>query len=189
MLIIEGPDLVGKTTLVRALTTRLNELGWPHVHRHMGKPPDCWRQDPVSCYARLCSTYLVQDRFDLSELVYAPLRDAQPHFSPTQHRSIVRNLRAHCSYLVVVTAHPALIEQRYASRPEMFSLDKVLLANDRFRQAAQDGELDGYPIPVDLHLHCGGTCGEYPSLADVQLRTYTARLMASAPYPDAKRVL
>lgn len=185
MIIIEGADLVGKTTFCHALMVRLNELGWPHVYRHMGKPPDCWKYDPVACYNRLSSPYIVQDRFYLSELVYAPLRDASPHITLSHCAAIRRHLRSLCAFMVVVTADPVLIRQRY-NRPEMFGLDKVLDANERFCRAAREGTLDGYSVNADLHIHCTEQ-KPFPSLEELYLRTYTNRLVAQMPYPGGGR--
>jgi len=185
MLIIEGADLVGKTTLAKALTKQLNELGWPHVYQHLSRLPTCWREKTVGNYSRLMNAYAVRDRFHMSEPLYAAARGEEPMLSPGQYRSVDEEVKSHGGYIIVVTADPELIERRYAEHAarEMYSLDKVLEVNEGF-VAMANGGWDNYVNPLmDLHVHCT-QAEQWPALP--QLRAYTARLAANFPYPGAR---
>lgn len=193
MLVVEGPDLVGKTTFAASLAARLNELGWPHLYRHFGKQPECWAQDPVRLYRLSMTPYVVQDRFHLSEVVYAAVEGParRPHLGPSSYEQVQREFRNHWEgYLVVVTAEPALLEERYAERdrPEAYELEDVLRANELYEEACRTGRLSsvGVVTPVDLWVR--ETADEpWPSLEQLSMSAYTARMARSFDYPGSRR--
>jgi hypothetical protein len=126
MLIIEGPDLVGKTTLAKAICREqsMQELGY--VYQHMSRLPKGFRY-PMQ-YEEMASRRTVRDRFHMSEVVYATVRGEVSPLNPERYRWVDGVLRALGAYTVVVLAHEDLIAQRYAAREsvEMYPLAKVI---------------------------------------------------------------
>lgn len=198
MLIIEGADLVGKTTLAKALCAKLNELGWPHVYQHLSRLPAPWQRDAVRNYDRLCSPYSVRDRFHYSEPVYASARGDDPMISPGDFEVVNNIVRSVAGYVIIVTATEELIAERYARRAaqEMYDLHKILRVNEDFRHAAEVGRFaisqngkakDEYYFPVDLHVRCS-SAAPFPCPEEIRLAAYTSRLMGQYHYPGARVV-
>lgn len=184
--------MVGKTTLAKALAHRLNERGWPHIYRHLSRLPETWRSNVVPNYIRLMNPYVVQDRFHYSEPLYtAATRPREPALlGPSAYDQVERSLRSHCSFLIVITADPELIEERYTEerrKSEMFALDEVLKVNELYRQAASEQRWGAYNTPCDLWLHC---TREQPFVEigeHLNLHIYLNRLHRDFPYPNADR--
>lgn len=198
MLIIEGPDLVGKTTLCKEVVTELNRLGWPHSYRHFGRMPSCWEEDPVRLYRLSMSPYTVQDRFHMSEVVYAIVEgpSRKPHLGPSSFEMVDRELRNHWEgYSVVVTADPQLLRDRYEElvgngREEDYDIDGVLRANELYREICSTGQVNsvGVRCHVDCHIHLAGGDDEWPSVQrHLRLHAYTNRMDRSFSYPRARR--
>ena len=188
MIIVEGSDLVGKTTLCKVLCAKLNELGWPHVYQHLSRLPASWAADPVANYRRLASPYVVRDRFHMSEPLYAATRGEHPMISPRGYEQVDRSLAAYCAFTIVVTADPELIRARYEARRqlEMYALDTILQVNESYRQMIEGVGLWGeYRMRYDLHVHCDERT-PFPPLEQIGLFGYTARMTNEFPYSGAK---
>ena len=138
MLIVEGTDLVGKTTLCHRLLeqVRKTELGDGHVYRHFTRLPKGFRfpQD----YLTHAHRRTVQDRFHMSEIAYAFARgqDCSP-LCAEKYRVVDGYLRLLPAVTVVVAAKPEVLEARYqqhvaAGREEMYDILTVLNANQAF---------------------------------------------------------
>jgi hypothetical protein len=165
MLIIEGPDLVGKTTLCKRLLEYLNReqlsggispLGY--IYSHFTRLPRGF--DYYWDYVNRMSTKIVQDRFHLSEIIYSQVRgESRSPLTPEMYRLVDAQLRLLGGFTVVVTAEPHLIQSRYEARKEteMYNLDKVMQALELFRSLGSPGsgfEHLGYYPDIDMHLHC-----------------------------------
>lgn len=177
---------MGKTTLAKALTKRLNDLGWPHVYQHLSVLPRAWEQEAVSNYARLCSPYVVRDRFHVSEPVYAQARGEYSMLTPETYRQVDRTISANNAFVVVITASPALLEQRYSQHEhrEMYKLNQILSVNKAYQKMCE-GEWNGYRPLVDLHYHCHeGLPFIEPDM--IQLRAYTSRMTRIFHYPGGQ---
>jgi hypothetical protein len=173
MLIVEGADLVGKTTLAKRLVERLNELGWPHVYRHAVRPPASWRRDPVCAYEAQACPWAVQDRYHLSELAYRSVDGGEPCLREDEAELLEAQM-PYATVLVVVAA-PALIEARYPANAgrELYTLEQVLAANDWFRRLAE-----GRGRMMRTHvLRCAEESEwPWPALDETALRDYLVRL-------------
>lgn len=188
MLIIEGPDLVGKTTFCNVLLRKLNALGWPHVYRHFSRLPVAWGERWRENYLDHAATYAVQDRYHLSEPLYAKARCESSVIKDYSSLN-TELLRRRTAFTVVVTAVDDLIKERYArlAEREMFSLDKVLDANNAFFDAAVMQVLPSGEVVerlVDHHIHCGPE-HDFPTERDADeiLRLYLPQLLN---YPKAR---
>ena len=182
MLIIEGPDLVGKTTLCNELLKRLtSEEGartygqWPAIYGHFSRLPAGWNY--FKSYLPYITRYTVMDRFHVSELVYGGVTRGKTHISPGGLRLLEALLTLAGSYTVLVTASDAFIERRFADkkRDEMFKLEQILAVNARYKLLA-----DYHPEAViDLTYEVsedGAFPAEDDALIDTILRGWTNRL-------------
>lgn len=188
MLIVEGADCVGKTTLCKELVRALNEAGWPHVYHHLGLLPPCWRERAEQNYARIMAPYVVQDRFHLSEPIYAAARGDEPMLDVGQFDRVNRSLHGYGGFQVVVLAESQVIRQRFhATRlGQMYDLDTVLEVNDQYRQAAARGRWSGYPVNVDYVVNNHDDMAPGP-VAQRIVEQYVRRLCREGlAYPGAR---
>jgi thymidylate kinase len=68
MLIIEGSDCLGKTTLANSILKRVQELGEAATIRHLGRPDATF--DFYTDYFSMIEPTVIQDRFHLGALAY-----------------------------------------------------------------------------------------------------------------------
>jgi hypothetical protein len=149
MLIVEGADLVGKTTLCRDF---IKGTGHTHQYCHFGLLSEDW--DYYHDYLQFVHARVVMDRFFLSELVYGtviPERD--PGFSSLGLDLLQSYARLTGAYTVVIVTAGTTLKNRYFERPEHFSLDVVLSANALFRELCLGHSLNGYRPVIDHEIH------------------------------------
>lgn len=189
MLIIEGTDGLGKTTLAKKLAKRLEKLG--HIYAHFTRLPDSF--DRFSDYMLRSSVRTVQDRFHMSEIAYiaargddvgAMVRTMPSFLTPLTYRLVDAALRLKCAYTVVITAERDLITDKWngmdPSRSEMYDHDVTQRANCAFLDIVE-GEFELGPYEYrscdfDAHLHLTKE-NPWPSdaFADVVLQRYAER--------------
>jgi len=178
MLILEGPDLVGKTTMAQKIVAKPGMQSDGYIYRHLSRLPDGWR---VRNYMQLAYRKSVQDRFHMSEPAYAFARgeDSSRYLNRETYRLVDGWLRGLGAFTVLVTASEELIESRYDVRREMYPLDKILKANLAFKGLANGmspwGEYWGRP-DIDVHINL---CADEPFVSDEKLdaivKAYHAR--------------
>lgn len=132
MIIVEGTDLVGKTTLCEALIKMLNAADYPHVYQHLSKLPVSF--DRVKGYLPLCNKDMVYDRFHLSRQAYGRACQNQEVLSHAEQWWLEGYMRMHCSFTVLVVATDEFITQQYTSkdRDEMYNLNDILAVNHEY---------------------------------------------------------
>lgn len=132
MLIIEGADLVGKTTMVQAVTERLHEAGLPHVPLHMTRPSPSF--DYYRNYLDLVSRHTVWDRFHLSGLVYRSLDDYPYTGSPEAFSLVEAKIRQVGGMSVILYTDAQTILDRFKThaKREMYDVERILSVNDAF---------------------------------------------------------
>jgi hypothetical protein len=137
MLIIEGTDCVGKTTLCNRLAEDLKM-----IYQHLGPPPPTWSDID---YVKLGSNNAVRDRYHLSELVYSHVngRPVKIRESRLLHATLMLK---HSAYVVCIVADEDLIRSRYNAHEELFDIETVLKCNTAFK-------LFGAPF-VDQRIVC-----------------------------------
>ena len=148
MLIIEGPDCVGKTTVAKALAPQL-EL----MYSHFGLLPNSWEfpGDHIEC----ASSKLCQDRYHMSEIVYTTKLQRMPRLHPEQYRLIDAYIRTLAGVTVIITCDDCLIEERFRQEHEEFEVADVLRINRAYQTIVNNfGRWWGYDIDYDLHFHC-----------------------------------
>lgn len=153
MLIIEGTDLVGKTTFARKLVTYLNELNQVVIYTHFGRLPDGW--DYYWDYLEHMNRRVVMDRFIMSEVCYGVTTRGHTHIDPQAYRLLDARLRFHNAVTVIITGSTEFLERQYSKHAdrEMFELSDVLSVNALFREIASRHQLrfgqDEWKMDVD----------------------------------------
>ena len=123
MLIIEGTDCVGKTTLAHKLAKKLSM-----AYQHLGPLPDDWCDQD---YINLASPKAVRDRYHLSEIAYSThlKRSCKIRDLRVLHATLLLKCKA---YVVMITADPTVIGSRYDPKRELFNIEDVIAVNDVF---------------------------------------------------------
>lgn len=146
MLIIEGTDLTGKTTLARTLAESLDD----HIYAHFSRLPAGF--DFLWDYAQRASPLIVQDRYHMSEIVYAHARGDSSRLTPERYRFLDGWLRVNAAlFTVVLTADPGLLSLRMQP-DEMYGLSTIVDANEGFLEVVE-GHYGSYKPDWDMHFH------------------------------------
>lgn len=178
MLIIEGADLVGKTTLAKALLKRAELDDRGYIYGHMGVLPSGFSAEQ---YIDLAQPWLVQDRFHMSQIVYRFIENQPDHFlTPDVYRMIDGALRMFGTFTIIMTASLELLAQRYEERGDgLYNLTNINLANACFRDLATHHPfgLSCYKVDVDVHVHSQSSHLEpTPEIVDSILGRYFQRM-------------
>lgn len=166
MIIVEGTDLVGKTTLCKKICTYLNaradvKLGmnsWAEAYwryAHMSVPNQSW--DFHWGYINHMHPRNVQDRFYLSELAYSAAKDAVygtcigERIPPAERMALEGKLLAIGAMTIIITADQHLLESRYTvnAAREMFDFKVVEAANNWYRNFV----INKYESTPFIHFH------------------------------------
>jgi len=151
MILIEGPDMVGKTTLAKELAVELDT----HVYQHLSKPPASFH--PTIGYIDLASRYSVRDRFHISQAVYARVTGRDTSFTPEANLLVGAHLRMLGVFTVILTCDDCQLEKRFAKLEdrELYDLETILKANNTFKEIGRkNGRHMDFNFDVDLHINC-----------------------------------
>ncbi len=134
MLVIEGADLVGKTTLAMELIRRGTQYG-PAVYRKLGLLPGHWNYK--SDYINMMSPLVVIDRFYLSELIYGRVCR---NYTPLTDK-IVAELNDYLGLVggltLIITADNAVLDEQYVKRgDDMYKLNQIKEVNAAYIEYA-----------------------------------------------------
>ncbi len=191
MLIIEGPDGVGKSALQKAFIKMWNDNAkryspWPAVAQSFSRLPDSWHH--YKSYLAFITRSAVMDRFHLSELCYGAVCRGGEKIGPSWLRLLEARLALAGSVTVVVTcsddrASEQYLKQTHAGKQEMFSLEQVVAVNKAYRDWLVGGERESWKdARVDFHLSLPDDDSVWPSACeewmDQVLREWSSRLSA-----------
>jgi hypothetical protein len=150
MLIIEGTDLTGKTTLAKELVKRLCSQNEWHLYQHLTRPPAGW--DYYEDYIKLMHPRSVWDRFHMGNLVYQEIDGTGTQHTPISYGMLDAHVRLQCGMVIVCIAAEDVIEAAWKRKPhgdEMFRLDILLKVNERYKQLCH-GEVHGWSPMIDF---------------------------------------
>jgi thymidylate kinase len=151
MLIIEGADCVGKTTLAKKLLRVLDN----HVYAHFTRLPSGF--DYYWGYVERMSVNIVQDRFHLSEIVYSRVRGVESPLTPELYRLVDAQVRLRAGYTILITADEGLVRKRW-DKGQMYNIDDTLRAvslyNDLTEVRLGFGDFSDYTPDIDAYYHC-----------------------------------
>lgn len=136
MIIIEGADNVGKTTLAQKLAELMarhfGKQEWRAHYRHMTRPPPDF--DHVSGYFEGVGS-VVQDRYHLGAIVYGMMLGRGGYPDAQGMRHVQRYLAWRGALVVVMTSNRDSLRERLrkSTKQEMYEQGVILAANDCFR--------------------------------------------------------
>lgn len=141
MIIVEGTDLLGKTTLCNQLVRSLNAAGHSHVYSHLSKLPDSF--DHVRGYLPLCARNIVYDRFYLSRQAYGGALNNQTVLKPEEIHWLDGYTRLFGTYTVLVVAAEQFVREQYGrkDRDEMYDLESIIAVNEEYEKLHAHADL------------------------------------------------
>lgn len=159
MLIVEGSDCVGKSTLVNALCTELEYRNFPAIPQHFGLLPKNWNY--VIDYLPYINEHTVMDRFILSEVVYGTVLRNGPHITPWQYKFLDGQLRLNGSVTVALFmnthSYSTWLEKEYARRKQAFNINDLVKVNEAFFDVAdlyKSVMFKEYEVDIDFAFNC-----------------------------------
>ena len=136
MLIVEGSDLVGKTSLVKELCKEAIEQGFPMIPQHFGLLPDSW--DFFSDYLPYIQKRTVMDRFIISELIYGELLRNKCRISYSSWEALNRLMTHEKCMTIIIAAEPEFfathVKKEHSKRGEVFNPEEIMSVNMGFLQ-------------------------------------------------------
>lgn len=132
MIIIEGPDQIGKTTAARTLAHMMAEhMGSQDAmrfYRHMGKPAPTF--DHTLGYMN--PQAVVQDRFHLGSLVYGLMLGRGEYPTHQQMLKVQRWLRWTGCLTVIMYGEAEWFREKLTARDELYSREQIIQSNQCF---------------------------------------------------------
>ena len=141
MIIIEGTDCVGKTTLAKKIEAETGLL-----YRHLSRLPDGFNH--YHDYLPLMHHNFVCDRLWLSDLAYRKAENKQCDITPFIRSMLIAQQTLIGTIQVVITCDQQLLAKRWNSN-QMYDLRTTSAANGAFRLYAMSPR----SYSVDLHIH------------------------------------
>lgn len=162
MLIIEGADLVGKSTLQRRCIQLLNattDIGAGHMPMHLTRPPPGFNY--YQSYLDLIARDTVWDRFHLSVLAYRQHDDLPCSMTPLKYSLVDAAIRQVGGFIVLVVESDDVIRRRFVERGDpMYSLEHILKVNRSFKEMLDDKNVlvrgENYRPDLDMIMYPDG---------------------------------
>jgi hypothetical protein len=137
LIIIEGCDLVGKTTLAKHIEKRFQAS-----YKHVGLPvPPRRHWDDVVDHLSNDFGATVYDRLCLGSIVYGKLLHDEPNKYPVNEREFgqfLQVVQAENILLIMASANETVIRTRYRQRGDTYlSLENILQAKAGYEQLIQ----------------------------------------------------
>lgn len=135
MLVLEGCDLAGKTTLQH----KVWDLLPAYIPLHLTKPKDEFSD---WAYITLASPHVIWDRYHISELAYRQL-DGQPS-RILDPKGLQRSLRKYFGMVCVhVTCTPETLRSRFEARGDhLYTLEEIERVRIAYNNLAWKGHFD-----------------------------------------------
>lgn len=179
MLIIEGPDMVGKSTFIKALLARLLAVAPKSPVPALDHFTHLDRDMTPEKYSRRFKPWCISDRGHLSNLVYGSVCRGEYELSPEVYRVVDGLMLAAGGMMVVINATPdwyAEIVKTKQSARERWDGSQNLQVAEAFRQVCDSRftPFVGYRPMIDLVWVASQ--GQYPgndgALVDKVLNRY-----------------
>lgn len=170
MIVIEGPDGVGKTTFANKLLEYSARNGEPMTYHHMTRPSPGF--DYFNDYVLMgIGGNIVRDRFHLGAVVYGQMLGLHSYQEdPTLLRALIRFVRMRRCVTVVITADDHWLrdslekEIKEKKREQMYNVNTIIQANKCFRAIASVSTTSSDPM-CDYHIPIGE--GVFPTAGAV----------------------
>ncbi len=126
LVIIEGADATGKTTLATSVFEHLLDAGRPVCQLHAEAPKEHPLDEYTAGLATRVKTHdVVLDRWHLGELVYGPLYRGRCGLTETQFAAVEEYLDALGAVVVYCTARRPQIVSRLLARSEPADIPQI----------------------------------------------------------------
>lgn len=139
MLVIEGSDNLGKTTLAKKIVRRVSEMGYPVVYSWMTRPNE-QLFDFFLDYKKMMNPYAVQDRFHLGGLAYH-----QDKITPQKLAIINGWIRSVGGLIIVLYAEDEKWYEEHIkadTRKNILDISTMCRGNKYFKWCAKHGDCD-----------------------------------------------
>lgn len=139
MIIVEGCDLVGKTTLAYSLVKELSTNSCGHFYGHLGNwPIESSRRDFRLHLAQLVQPYSVLDRFHLSEIVYGNFYRGNSRLTLHDAYLLDGLIRSKAGIVIVLTATEELLQFRHTCDRIVHSTAPLAPGKSRYEPSLQE---------------------------------------------------
>lgn len=149
ILIVEGPDLVGKTTLALECQKVLARRRYPHIYSHFTRLPVAF--DRYWDYLPHVRRTVVQDRFHMSRQAYGRQFLEQERMNDIELKLLQSAIWQVGGFTVVCVARTdEFLKTQFANkdREEMYKVDGILGVNRKYVDIIQSREFD-----IDLVMY------------------------------------
>lgn len=140
MLLIEGPDMAGKTTLAIALVAALAKMGKPSAYMKFGM--ESRGKMTFDYLKQRISRWTVCDRMHWSESIYAVGTKMEPSLSAYEFVKTNRAIAEIGGMIIVITCEPNgyrdVIVPKHHGRGEDFDRETCCLVNWLYRDALKN---------------------------------------------------
>lgn len=163
LIIVEGPDLAGKTTLVKKLARELSSAqvlhrGPPTQHVLLEYEPDIER------YSAKADEHIICDRWHIGELIYGPLMRGSAQLTEPMRRHISMLLASRGAFTVYITPSDIELKRRYLAQGDDFvNLEQLLTVAQAYRHMpypSQDTYVRRVAPPDPDYVISGATIAE-----------------------------
>ena len=142
MLLIEGPDMVGKTTLAHAIVAELAKRGKPASYMKFGM--ESRGKMSYEYLKNRINPWTVCDRMHWSESIYAIATGEVPSLSGTAMAAVERRMDQIAGMLVVLIGgipDYAQFTKGIHTRGEDFNIETCVTVNSMYREVCDTGKL------------------------------------------------
>lgn len=185
LIIVEGPDLAGKSTLVEAINVALRKLDDCDVQvMHKGPPIEHALREyegPLMAYRPSTGRHVICDRWHLGERVYPELHDRQSTLDGPVWHHVELFLRSRGALLVHLTADDDTLLYRRAGRDEL-AHELNLTARDLFARRAVESSLHRMTFHAETLVRDVESAAHLVVASAVTAERSTARLNQLATY-------
>lgn len=143
MLIIEGPDLVGKTTLAHACQKILEARRYSHIYVHFTRLPVAF--DRYWDYLPFIRRNVVQDRFHMSRQAYGRQFLEQERMNDVELKLLQAKIWEVGGFTVLCLAKTDdFLRKQFEAknREEMYKLDGIIGVNRKYHDIRDSREFD-----------------------------------------------
>lgn len=150
MLILEGPDMVGKTTIAKAIadavpTAKYDKFGLPEAD-YQGLAP----------WLRRAGPNVICDRYWISEFIYGLVCRGKSNITPEMHFTMLQAMREIGANIQLICSHPLayslLLNKRYDPAREAFSAKQCEAVNEAYWELSNGRSWEGYTMIVPMNV-------------------------------------
>lgn len=187
MIIIEGADLTGKTTLQKLLVAELRRIKLTYASCHLGRM--CDEDNQCEQYLDFISTRQVWDRFHMSEVVYRAEDQRPTLVNPNSYREVDEWLEHEGCMTIIMTASTSELNRRFALRGDQYyDLAQIHVLNSNYERIVRDQGLEcrnvWFDINYDVCFHATNMAQQHspkPAQVTEWVQRYLERLSKVRP--------